>query len=317
MKPKKNRIFCRDCNKYKTLFESESKADNFIKFNHEEIEACSGHAPNRSYYCRSCVGWHVTSKKEYDDRLPSLTDKVLDAYKATLPMKLLSGDRALLRRADEIMADIAKLIKEKNPEQCVSLFQEVYSIFQRIPDTDDIIKYKQSLFLRYRKLITKIDRGMLDTFIIPVSTMQSLAAESNLKELKMQYDMGNYEVANELLQDVRNAVANVVDEQYKKELNKRIKIIGTKNNLRMGIEAIEQMQNPDKNILFEEIEENFIKIDLSYVYGEYHECVKLIQYVKRIYDVVLTIEGSEARKKKIEDRLHKFVESVSIALKAL
>ena len=40
MKPKKNRIFCRDCNKYKTLFESESKADNFIKFNHEEIEAC-------------------------------------------------------------------------------------------------------------------------------------------------------------------------------------------------------------------------------------------------------------------------------------
>lgn len=129
--------------------------------------------------------------------------------------------------------------------------------------------------------------------------------------------MGNYEVANELLQDVRNAVANVVDEQYKKELNKRIKIIGTKNNLRMGIEAIEQMQNPDKNILFEEIEENFIKIDLSYVYGEYHECVKLIQYVKRIYDVVLTIEGSEARKKKIEDRLHKFVESVSIALKAL
>ena len=192
-------------------------------------------------------------------------------------MKLLSGDRALLRRADEIMADIAKLIKEKNPEQCVSLFQEVYSIFQRIPDTDDIIKYKQSLFLRYRKLITKIDRGMLDTFIIPVSAMQSLAAESKLKELKMQYDMGNYEVANELLQDVRNAVANVVDEQYKKELNKRIKIIGTKNNLRMGIEAIEQMQNPDKNILFEEIEENFIKIDLSYVYGEYHECVKLIQ----------------------------------------
>lgn len=59
---------------------------------------------------------------------------------------------------------------------------------------------------------------MLDTFIIPVSAMQSLAAESNLKELKMQYDMGNYEVANELLQDVRNAVANVVDEQYKKEL---------------------------------------------------------------------------------------------------
>lgn len=100
---------------------------------------------------------------------------------------------------------------------------------------------------------------MLDTFIIPVSAMQSLAAESKLKELKMQYDMGNYEVANELLQDVRNAVANVVDEQYKKELNKRIKIIGTKNNLRMGIEAIEQMQNPDKTFCLKKLKKISLK----------------------------------------------------------
>ena len=66
MKPKKNRIFCRDCNKYKTLFESESKADNFIKFNHEEIEACSGHAPSRSYYCRSCVGYDIVRNDKID-----------------------------------------------------------------------------------------------------------------------------------------------------------------------------------------------------------------------------------------------------------
>ena len=66
----------------------------------------------------------------------------------------------------------------------------------------------------------------------------------------------------------------------RKELNKRIKIIGTKNNLRMGIEAIEQMQNPTKTFCLKKLKKNFIKIDLSYVYGEYHECVKLIQYVK-------------------------------------
>lgn len=40
-------------------------------------------------------------------------------------MKLLSGDRALLRRADEIMADIAKLIKEKIPSNAF-LFSKKY-----------------------------------------------------------------------------------------------------------------------------------------------------------------------------------------------
>lgn len=315
MKPKRNRIFCRDCNRYKTLFESESKADNFIKFNHEEIEACSGHAPNRSYYCRSCAGWHVTSKREYDDSLPSLTDRVLDAYRATLSMK--SDDKAKLRQADEMMSDIAKLIKEKNAEQCVSLFQEVNSIFQCIPDTDDIVKYKECLLLRYKKLITKMDCNMLDASIVPMDKMQVSVTESKLKELEMQYDMGNYDVVNELLQDALDTVSNVDDGPYKLELNKRIKVIGTKSSIKAGIEAIERMLNPDKNILLTECEDNLVKIDLSYVYGEYHECVKLIQYVRRVYDVALTIEGSEARKKKIESQLHKYIELVSVALQAL
>ncbi len=317
MKPKRNRIFCHDCNRYKTLFESESKADNFIKFNHEEIEACSGHAPNRSYYCRSCAGWHVTSKQEYDDSLPSLTDKVLDAYRATFSKTLISDNKMLLRHADEIMSDIAKLIKEEKPEKCASLFQEVNSIFQRIPDTDDIVKYKQCLLLRYKKLMTKIDFRLLDASLIPMSKVQTLAAESKLKEIEMQYDMGNYNVVDELLQDALDTVSNVDDGPYKLELNKRIKVIGTKSSIKAGIEAIERMRNPDKNSLLTECEENLIKVDLSYVYGEYHECVKLIQYVRRVYDVALTIEGSEIRKKKIENRLHKCIELVSIALKAL
>lgn len=317
MKPKRNRIFCHDCNRYKTLFESESKADNFIKFNHEEIEACSGHAPNRSYYCRSCAGWHVTSKQEYDDSLPSLTDKVLDAYRATFSKTLISDNKMLLRHADEIMSDIAKLIKEEKPEKCASLFQEVNSIFQRIPDTDDIVKYKQCLLLRYKKLMTKIDFRLLDASLIPMSKVQTLAAESKLKEIEMQYDMGNYNVVDELLQDALDTVSNVDDGSYKLELNKRIKVIGTKSSIKAGIEAIERMRNPDKNSLLTECEENLIKVDLSYVYGEYHECVKLIQYVRRVYDVALTIEGSEIRKKKIENRLHKCIELVSIALKAL
>ena len=57
MKPK-NRTLCPDCGKPKILFESESKANNFIKFNASEIP----HGDKlRSYYCPACCGWHVSS----------------------------------------------------------------------------------------------------------------------------------------------------------------------------------------------------------------------------------------------------------------
>ena len=64
MKPIKNHSFCIGSKKKKMLVQSKSKADNFIKFNSEEIENQSGKAPTRSYYCSFCGGWHVTSISE-------------------------------------------------------------------------------------------------------------------------------------------------------------------------------------------------------------------------------------------------------------
>lgn len=61
MKPTNNRIYCIGCKHPKMLFESQAKADNFIKFNRDEIASSSGKVPARSYYCSFCCGWHVTS----------------------------------------------------------------------------------------------------------------------------------------------------------------------------------------------------------------------------------------------------------------
>ncbi len=61
MKPKNNIIFCHGCHRSKMLFETKSKADNFIKFNKDNILEENGHAPVRSYYCEFCCGYHVTS----------------------------------------------------------------------------------------------------------------------------------------------------------------------------------------------------------------------------------------------------------------
>jgi hypothetical protein len=64
MKPSRNKVFCQDCERAKILFETEKKADNFIKFNTEEIAEESGYGPQRSYYCLFCGGWHITSIKD-------------------------------------------------------------------------------------------------------------------------------------------------------------------------------------------------------------------------------------------------------------
>lgn len=63
MKPTKNRFFCKACKQPRILFESKSKADNFIRFNANTILEENGYAPTRSYYCKQCGGWHVTSSK--------------------------------------------------------------------------------------------------------------------------------------------------------------------------------------------------------------------------------------------------------------
>lgn len=66
MKPKNNIIFCYGCHRSKMLFETKSKADNFIKFNKDNILEENGYAPVRSYYCEFCCGYHVTSNSSVE-----------------------------------------------------------------------------------------------------------------------------------------------------------------------------------------------------------------------------------------------------------
>ena len=65
MKPNKSVVYCNNCERKKILFDTEKAAENFMKFNNEEIESISGYSPNRSYFCIFCNGWHITSKKDF------------------------------------------------------------------------------------------------------------------------------------------------------------------------------------------------------------------------------------------------------------
>lgn len=97
MKPTKNRFFCKDCGRIKMLFDSEKKADTFIKFNSNEIENEMGYKPERCYFCEYCGGWHITSQKEYSN-IKSRTERMLDLYEQEKEKKILEKEkRALLQ----------------------------------------------------------------------------------------------------------------------------------------------------------------------------------------------------------------------------
>ncbi len=66
MKPKK-RIFCPYCGYLKMLFETEKKANLYLKYNADDVLEENGRKPIRSYYCEACGGWHVTSSKYFRD----------------------------------------------------------------------------------------------------------------------------------------------------------------------------------------------------------------------------------------------------------
>lgn len=84
MKPTKNRVFCPECRRTKMLFETEEKAERFIKFNKDEM---GDRCPVRAYYCVACGGWHTTSMQDYK---PSRMDSgnIVSAYKQDMDNQL-------------------------------------------------------------------------------------------------------------------------------------------------------------------------------------------------------------------------------------
>lgn len=83
------------------LFETEEKANRFIKFNESEIreDGKKKFKKLRSYYCVSCGGWHITSSdltkkqiKETDNRI----NKIIDNSKSVKDITQKSEEEAAL-----------------------------------------------------------------------------------------------------------------------------------------------------------------------------------------------------------------------------
>ena len=121
MKPTKCKVFCNDCNRTKMLFETEKKAETFIKFNNDNGEFEKGYSPSRSYYCISCCGYHVTSKPQ-NQNIKSKTALVLERYEVVKEKDRLNKEKIEQRKIES-----KKRKKEKN-ERIIREYNEKFKV---------------------------------------------------------------------------------------------------------------------------------------------------------------------------------------------
>jgi hypothetical protein len=133
IKPK-NRIMCPDCGRQKMFFESESKANNFIKWNKEDIENGD---KLRAYYCPACCGWHI-SHQEYNKNMEGKTDKLIETYN-----NLKETNR--YPYIDDIINEVYQIIvtsKLKDRKQINQLLRQAeYSHYSQFVKQEAKIKY--------------------------------------------------------------------------------------------------------------------------------------------------------------------------------
>ena len=117
-------MFCRDCDRTKMLFETEKKANNFIKFNKLKIEIESGFSPERSYYCLFCGGWHLTSISEKIGL--SKKEKMLEQFKKQETKNLSFEDKQTF-----IIKQIESQIIGMEPHRKEHFFSENISVLEK------------------------------------------------------------------------------------------------------------------------------------------------------------------------------------------
>ena len=106
-KPTKNRVMCPECFKQKMLFETRKQADNFIKWNGDDIDTHGGEL--RSYFCKACGGWHITSKP-YKKVYEHSTENLIKRYEKNV---MLSNSKTV---NIEGISEYAKEILERLPK---------------------------------------------------------------------------------------------------------------------------------------------------------------------------------------------------------
>ncbi len=249
MKPTRNKVYCYGCHRSKMLFESEAKANNFIKFNANEIKDETGVAPVRSYYCAYCGGYHVTSCKsaEIGKRFDRKNQKeITQIHEQKQKKKKYSYKEELIENHNEVAKEIAhaceylyfgKFAEAKECLDSVADKIEKFSGIARLYGGDaNIVQW-------WEKVSAKKEAILFAISIIEQNSSENLeAAKDNLAEcginlndiisnLKIMRQIDAIIDQNELL--VPQGEKNKIQESLKtyNELIQKLVVIGRKKTI--------------------------------------------------------------------------------------
>lgn len=176
MKPTKNRIFCIGCKRSKMLFETQVKADNFIKFNSGDIAAQSHKVPTRSYYCSFCCGWHITSvaeesrAKEDDKRDERLWKQIYTYMPSKLPNDEIGNQVSkLIQEIDKLLEKCKSAILSTDLVEAKQFYKEVtskFTIIQQLTTSLNksftLVERRNSKIISFRNVFDTIDDYNVD-----------------------------------------------------------------------------------------------------------------------------------------------------------
>ena len=313
MKPTKNKIFCVSCRKPKILFESQAKADNFILYNKEEIEEENGKAPVRSYYCRLCCGWHVTSSQSditkvrcerRDEKIAAEADRFAKIHENVDPVL-----EEIHRRWEEANAAILQgrlKVAELSMKQCLDILNSLRISAADIPLNWDkwaihisdlqkkIDRYKEFIGQPKKEreaLLAKEDKTKAEEKIcMAYLAYQTLfKIETLLEEVEKDIERGDKDAVKEKLIECRMLVLHDINCPYKNSLKRdyRNQIIEKCNRAGVSLneEAKPRYLIDGKYMKYNDailcLIKRFEDLQATYISGDYYECMWQLTIIEK------------------------------------
>lgn len=199
------------------LFETQEKADNFMRFNNSIMATKSKKTPKRSYYCSFCCGWHITSiddnefAKSKEEKDGKLWDSIRVAAKGE-DLKIKKS-KSKVSKPQEKSAESKKV----KPEPCeeekhkVELINQITQMLQKVyvrlnqndfETSRQILEDSKNMYQRVTELIEKHNlsvsrvqttRAKIDKLTSWLDTLLSLQNDSErqiamIRELECGYE---------------------------------------------------------------------------------------------------------------------------------
>lgn len=318
MKPQKNIVFCYGCRRRKMLFESQAKADNFLRYNSEEIFEENGKAPIRSYYCEICGGYHVTSipSKEVgenlDERDHQRIESFIVAYKEFTERKNILSQRLVKIRALLYLGEVEEAenllyicgldIEKSLSERCglgkiIKLrcrYEEMLELLASVKNALNLSEEEQDKIISNPNL-----EGVQYVLSIILTNIKAIRkVESLLIENEDVLNSNDIDKACERLNECRTFLS-LIKRFGRKEIKRKYNLIIQEQESQIIIKAIRKVES-----LLIENENALSSNDIDKACERLNECRTLLSLIKRLgrkevklkYNSVIQEQESQIRK---------------------